>query len=54
MLTFTDKYVSTVHKYVGNEDALLFEISPEKATGKLKVRPTNPNPISRPYSESQP
>ena len=33
---FTDSYVDTVRGYVGNEDALLFELTPKTAHGELK------------------
>lgn len=33
---FTKSYVETVTSYVGNEDALLFELTPDTAYGKLK------------------
>lgn len=33
---FTKSYVETVVSYVGNEDALLFELTPDTAYGKLK------------------
>ena len=35
MLTFTDSYLSTLQAYVGNEKALLFEMTQRAATGKL-------------------
>ena len=35
MLTFTDSYLSTLHSYVGNEKALLFELTHREASGKL-------------------
>lgn len=34
--SFTDTYVETVVNYVGNEDALLYEVTPETATGVLQ------------------
>ena len=35
VLTFTSTYVQTLISYVGNDDALLFELTPKTATGKL-------------------
>ena len=35
VLTFTDSYLSTLQAYVGNEKALLFEMTQRAATGKL-------------------
>ena len=35
VLTFTDSYLSTLQAYVGNEKALLFEMTEREATGKL-------------------
>ena len=35
MLTFTDAYLSALTSYVGNENALLFELTQQQATGKL-------------------
>ena len=35
MLTFTDSYLSTLQAYVGNEKALLFELTHREAVGKL-------------------
>ena len=36
VLTFTDTYVETVRSYVGNEDALLFEVTAETSSGLLR------------------
>ena len=33
---FTKSYVKTVRSYIGNEDALLFELTPQTAKGKLQ------------------
>ncbi|KAL1520338.1 hypothetical protein AB1Y20_021928 [Prymnesium parvum] len=36
VVAFTDVYIDTLQGYVGNEGALLFEITQSKATGKLQ------------------
>lgn len=33
---FTDSYIQTVHNYIGNEDALLFELTPDTSFGTLQ------------------
>ena len=48
---FTETYIDTVASYIGNENALLYELTPETATGKLQEFLRGVNDDNTPYAQ---